>query len=95
MKLVSNHDLNLVRLLGDDNITAIRRDLCEELNISYEEENFSRVDEIIRKTWTPETLDIMKRDIRSDNIWRGVSKLITVMIPIALIPFLKKKSLLG
>jgi hypothetical protein len=88
MKLVSNHDLNLVRLLGDDNITAIRRDLCEELNISYEEENFSRIDEIIKKTWTPETLDIMKRDIRSDNIWRAVSVLI-MMIPI---PFLFRRS---
>jgi len=83
MKLVSNHELNLVRLLGDETITEIRRDLCEELNISYEEENFPRIDEIIRKTWTPETLNTMKRDIRNDNIWRVVSVLLVVVLGIS------------
>jgi hypothetical protein len=81
MKFVSNHDLKLVSLLGDDTINEIRRDLCVEMNLAYCEENFPRVDEIIRKTWTPETLNMINRDIRHETIWKVIK--VVSMIPIA------------
>ena len=82
--MISNHELNLVRLLGDDTIDLIRRDICDELNIPFCEENMQRVDEIIKRSWTPETLGEVRRDMRHDAVWRIINGLLAA-VPMVLL----------